>query len=134
MSKYFQGWVDDPHKVEQVMNDLPHPVFSDVWTPIKGSGKGKKVLLYDIISKVANRFPIREQTVGDCVAQGAAYAVDAVKAVLGSQKQPLKIFMLAVVYKLVVEAFVAMDQLELGPLVMLMNTGHCLEKNMETWT
>jgi len=81
MSDHPQGWVDDPHKVEQVMNDLPHPIFSDVWQPIKESGKGKKVLLYDIINKVCDKFPIRKQTIGDCVAQGAAYAVDAVKAV-----------------------------------------------------
>lgn len=85
MSKYphrMGGWVDDPWAVDKVMNDLPFPVFQDVWTPIKGTGKRKCVLLYDIIRKASGgSFPIRKQTVGDCVAQGAAYAVDAIKAV-----------------------------------------------------
>ncbi|MAR66601.1 MAG: hypothetical protein CL833_05045 [Crocinitomicaceae bacterium] len=81
MSDRPQGWVRDPRKVEDVMNELPHPVFSDVWSPIKDSGKGQTVLLYDIIRKVSGSFPHRNQTIGDCVSQGAAYAVDAVKAV-----------------------------------------------------
>lgn len=76
------GWIDDPAAVEAVMNDLPFPVFSDIWTPIKDSGKGKKVLLYDFIRKASNgQYPKRKQTIGDCVAHGAAYAVDAVKSV-----------------------------------------------------
>lgn len=76
------GWIDDPAAVEAVMNDLPFPVFSDIWTPIKDSGKGKKVLLYDFIRKASNgEYPKRKQTIGDCVAHGAAYAVDAVKSV-----------------------------------------------------
>ncbi len=79
--KRLQGWIDDPKMVEQIMSELPFPVFSDIWTPIKDSGKGKTVLLYDIIRKVAGTFPMRKQTVGDCVSQGAAYAVDAVKSV-----------------------------------------------------
>jgi len=81
MSNMHQGWIDDPKQVEAVMDELPFPVFSAVWSPIKESGKGKTVLLYDIIRKVAGSFPMRTQTIGDCVAHGAAYAVDAVKAV-----------------------------------------------------
>lgn len=76
------GWIDDPAAVEAVMNDLPFPVFSDIWTPIKDSGKGKRVLLYEFIKQASNgNFPKRKQTIGDCVAHGAAYAVDAVKSV-----------------------------------------------------
>ena len=75
------GWVDDPKAVESVMKDLPFPVFGDVWSSIKDSGKGKCVLLYKIIESVAKTFPMRKQTIGDCVSQGAAYAVDAIKAV-----------------------------------------------------
>ena len=75
------GWIKDEAKVQETMNSLPFPVFQDVWNAIKGSGAGKKALLYDIIQQVSGRFPIRTQTVGDCVSQGAAYAVDAIKAV-----------------------------------------------------
>lgn len=76
------GWIDDPQEVEQAMESLPFPVFSDIHSQIKkDSGKNKKVLLYDIIEKVSGSFPIRKQTIGDCVAHGAAYAVDAIKCV-----------------------------------------------------
>ena len=75
------GWVYDPRGVESSMSSLPHPVFGDAWGPIKGSGKDKVCLLYDYIYRVAGNFPIRLQTVGDCVSQGAAYAVDAAKCV-----------------------------------------------------
>lgn len=75
------GWQDKPKEVAAVMNTLPFPVFGDVWEPIKGTGKGKLVILSDIVTKVAGYFPNRFQTIGDCVSQGAAYAVDVIKAV-----------------------------------------------------
>jgi hypothetical protein len=75
------GWINDPKAVEQAMGDLPFPVFSDIHPSLKDSGKGKKMLLYDIIRKVAGTFPIRNQKISDCVSMGAAYAVDAIKAV-----------------------------------------------------
>ena len=82
MSRDLGGWVDDPAAVEAVMEQLPFPVFSDVWQPIKDTGKGKRILLYEFIRKASNgKYPKRKQTIGDCVAQGAAYAVDAVKSV-----------------------------------------------------
>lgn len=82
MSERIEGWVDDPAAVGQVMEDLPFPVFSDIWQPLKDSGKGKCVLLYEYIREASDgNWPNRRQTIGDCVSQGAAYAVDAVKAV-----------------------------------------------------
>jgi len=81
MSQLHFGWVNDPKAVEAVIQQLPFPIFNDVWSPIKDSGKGKTALLYDIITQVAGSFPMRKQTIGDCVSQGAAYAVDAIKAV-----------------------------------------------------
>lgn len=75
------GWVEAPKVVEGAMQDLPFAYFSDVWTPIKGTGVGKTLMLTDIITKVAGKFPLRLQTIGDCVSMGTAYAVDAVKAV-----------------------------------------------------
>lgn len=75
------GWIHDPHGVEKAMKSLPFPVFADVRSPIQDTGKGKKMLLYEIIRKVAGTFPIRHQLIGDCVSMGCAYAVDAIKAV-----------------------------------------------------
>lgn len=80
MSELF-GWINDPKKVEAVMNKLPFPVFGDIWEPLKGSGEKKVILLYEYIRKVAKEYPYRKQDIGDCVSHGAAYAVDAVKAV-----------------------------------------------------
>lgn len=75
------GWIDDPRGVEEAMSDLPYPVFSDIYSSMKGDGAGKKQLLYNIIRHVAGDFPIRKQSIGDCVSMGAAYAVDAIKCV-----------------------------------------------------
>lgn len=60
------GWVDDQKEVESTMNDLPFPVFQDIWGPIKGSGKNKVQLLHNIVEKVAGYFPNRHQVIGDC--------------------------------------------------------------------
>jgi hypothetical protein len=75
------GWVDDPRGVEQAMTTLPFPVFADVRSAIRGTGRGKKFLTYDIIRKVAGKFPVRNQKIGDCVSMGAAGAVDGIKAI-----------------------------------------------------
>jgi len=82
MSRDLGGWVDDPAAVYAVMEQLPFPVFSDVWQPIKDTGKNKRILLYEFIREASDgKYPKRKQTIGDCVAHGAAYAVDAVKSV-----------------------------------------------------
>ena len=75
------GWIKDREQVEQSMDSLPSPLFTEIWKPTKETGKGKIALLYSYIEKVAGLFPIRMQEVGDCVAQSAAYAVDAAKCV-----------------------------------------------------
>jgi hypothetical protein len=81
MSQLHFGWVNDPRAVEAIMQQLPFPIFNDVWSSIKDSGKGKIALIYDIITQVAGSFPMRKQDIGDCVSHGAAYVVDGIKAV-----------------------------------------------------
>lgn len=82
MFENLQGWVDDQREVEAVMNTLPFPVFSDLHPPMKDSGRGKTVLIYDYIRKASNgKFPIRFQKIGCCVSQAGAYCVDGVKSV-----------------------------------------------------
>lgn len=78
---HLQGWVDQPKEVEHVMNDLPFPVFGSIYPPMKDDGKGKIVLLHEIVEKVAKKFPVRHQLIGDCVSMGAACAVDCTKSV-----------------------------------------------------
>lgn len=77
----FFGWIDDPKTVEQSMQTMPYPVFGDIGSSIKGSGKGKKQLLYKLVIEVTGKFPNRKQTGPDCVSMGAACAVDIIKCV-----------------------------------------------------
>jgi len=39
MSNQYNGWVDDQDSVESVMQELPFPIFGDVGSDIKDSGK-----------------------------------------------------------------------------------------------
>lgn len=75
-----QGWVDDQHEVEKVMNSLPFPVFADIHPPLMDTGKKKVTLLHKIVAEVTKFDPskvlYRHQTIGDCVAQGGACVVD----------------------------------------------------------
>jgi hypothetical protein len=74
------GWVPDPQAVEAVLASLPLPVASDMhW--MRGTGEKAVALLHLSVAKVAGSFPIRLQTIGDCVSQGCACAVDVVKCV-----------------------------------------------------
>ena len=75
------GWIDSPKDVESTMDNLPFPIFSDVWTPIKGTGIGKIVVLTDIVEKVTGSFKSRLQEVGDCVSMAKGLAVDIAKSV-----------------------------------------------------
>lgn len=74
------GWLDKPKEVHGVMQALPMPIFGDVYGAFKGSGAGKKMLLHECIIKLLGSFPVRLQTIGDCVSMGAACAVDILKA------------------------------------------------------
>lgn len=77
---HLQGWVDKPKSVSAVMAELPIPVFGDVHGVLKDTGRGKIVLLYQCVERVAGKFNVRLQTIGDCVSMGAACAVDVLKA------------------------------------------------------
>ena len=50
------GWINDPKGVDLAMQGLPFPVFSMQHQAIKDTGAGKKMLLYDIIRRVPERF------------------------------------------------------------------------------
>lgn len=76
--EHFQGWVDSPNSVEEVMKTLPRPEFDGKL--IRDSGKNKTVLLYDIVRSVAGYVPQRIQERSDCVGNGWAGAVDTVKS------------------------------------------------------
>lgn len=76
------GWVNDPAEVEKVMNRLPYPVFGAAAEEIKGSGKGKTVLLYTAFYTVLGAFPkYVAQAIGDCVSHGSRTAIDTLKVI-----------------------------------------------------
>lgn len=71
------GWVQPTVEETAVcMAALPMPIFSDVYATVKGSGKGKRVLLSDFFRALTGRDLFRVQETGDCVSFGAANAVD----------------------------------------------------------
>jgi hypothetical protein len=78
---YPTGWIDDHREVDRVMGALPHPVFGITARPIRDTGKGKVVLLYQANRKVAGRDFCHTQTIGDCVSHGWSLLVDTLKCV-----------------------------------------------------
>lgn len=75
------GHVYDWRAVDDYVATLSRPMFAVSASPLAGSGDGKTVLLHKAVMEVAGYFPIRRQTIGDCVSMGAAGAVDCLKAV-----------------------------------------------------
>ena len=70
------------NEVEMWAAESKRPIFSASAPPeVRGSGEGKKVLLHKSLETVAGYVPIRHQTIGDCVSQGFATAVDILMAV-----------------------------------------------------
>lgn len=77
----FFGWQDRPEDVEKVLAQCKYPYMSGpVSQAICGSGTGKKQLLYKFVEKVAGKYPVRTQAIGDCVSFGHAGAIDCLKA------------------------------------------------------
>jgi len=77
---HLMGWKDEPKAVYAAMADLPFPLFKDAYGNIKGTGKGKTLLLPDIVRKVIGYFPMGHQLTGDCVSFGAGYATTVLSA------------------------------------------------------
>jgi hypothetical protein len=78
---YPTGWIDDHKEVDRIMGALPHPVFGVTARPIRDSGKGKTVLLYQANRKVFGRDFCHQQTIGDCVSHGWSLLIDTLKCV-----------------------------------------------------
>lgn len=70
------GLILDKKKVAEAQSALPFPVFSDVETDIRGTGKGKAILGHKIVKKFFGEFTIRHQKGPSCVSMGAAGACD----------------------------------------------------------
>lgn len=74
-SKFFGWFPTQPKDYEAFCSRLPLPYFSDV-NHIKGTAKGKTVLLYEYVRQLNNGKDILTTQVGsDCTAHGAACAI-----------------------------------------------------------
>lgn len=79
MSFQPQGWINDQKIVEEIKASMKNPFFYQAAPMIKGSGKGKMALLHLNFDKLKIPFPLRFQTIGDCVSQATALCVDTLK-------------------------------------------------------
>jgi hypothetical protein len=75
------GWVDDWKAVDRSLSAMHSPVFSVAARPIKGTGEGKTVLLWEAEIAVTGKISIHNQTIGDCVSQGSAKVTHVLKCV-----------------------------------------------------
>ncbi len=74
------GWVPRPEESDRIAQAQPISTLAEAsW--LKDSGKGKVALLYKSLIKVAGKFTLRDQKIGDCVSMGAAMACDVLAAV-----------------------------------------------------
>lgn len=106
------GWIFDPAGVMQCVAALP-PAFrawSTCASSLDGTGAGKMTLLYPMLTKVAGRFPLRNQgQIGSCVAVSSAGATDTLQAVqmlLHKQSQGFKLIS--------AEAYYGFSRVEVG--------------------
>jgi len=86
MFTQFCGWHNDPAEVVRIQQMQPHGVYAQAAGVYgaNGIGAGKRVLLYKAIYTAwggKEKYVPRFQKIGDCVSQGAANAVDVLRAI-----------------------------------------------------
>lgn len=84
------GWSPNPAAVDQFVATLRRPVFRVGAVSARDTGAGRVVLLHRATETAFGRFPVRQQTIGDCVSQAWALAVDvlaAVEIVIGGEAE-----------------------------------------------
>ena len=77
---HLTGWSNLPEETEGIMKGLPIPIFENASAELKGTGKGKTVLLYEFIQKLYPNFE-QIQQVSDCTSFMAAHCIDILKGV-----------------------------------------------------
>jgi len=76
------GWVDSSAAREEFIRTHPEPFLSQQYESIKGSGRGKVVLLYKFFEEITkNPLVPHYQEIGDCVAHAFGLGVDVLTAV-----------------------------------------------------
>lgn len=75
-TSFLGGWIRDDDAVDAIKSEMQFPMLSQAGPEIKGTGKGKIALLYKFFSKNNISFPLKHQTVGDCVSQASAIVAE----------------------------------------------------------
>ncbi len=73
------GYIFDPRAKDEFLSSQSYQYFNEV--NIKGSGKGKRALLWQYAKKLDSRSFTEAQTTGDCVSHGSRNARDISRAV-----------------------------------------------------
>lgn len=76
------GWLDKPIIRNKWITDQRYPFLNDLDTDIRGTGKGRVVLLYKFLEEILGH-PIApySQGIGDCVSMGFARGIDILTAI-----------------------------------------------------
>ncbi len=107
---YF-GWLPMPGEVEKVLNQLERPLFGCAAPHLKGTGKGKKVILYDAQKAVVGRWlSYAAQQIGDCVGHMGGRVTDIVTNVRIAVKGKRELWLA----KACSEAAYALSRVEIG--------------------
>jgi hypothetical protein len=78
----FTGWINDAESRKQFVKTHQFPFFRQHLQGIKGTGEGKKVLLYKLFEQVTGRPLVPHyQQIGDCVGHAYGLGVDVLTAV-----------------------------------------------------
>ena len=104
------GRLEDPRVVDEFCSQARRPVFGVSAAPLQDSGKGKVALLYQAVEQAMGSYPVRLQTVGDCVSQAFAGAVD----VLASVERVIKGEREVVTHATASEAIYGLARVEVG--------------------
>jgi len=78
----YAGWINDAAARREFVKTYRYPFLSQRMEDIKGTGKGRKVLLYKLFEQVTGRPLVPHyQTVGDCIGHAYGLGVDVLTAV-----------------------------------------------------
>ncbi len=76
------GWLDNPKIRDAWITNQRYPFLNDLDSDIKGTGKGRVVLLYKFLESILGHpFAPYSQAIGDCVSMGFARGVDILTAI-----------------------------------------------------
>jgi len=78
----YAGWLDDTKSRARFVKANRYPFLNQLSSNIKGTGKGKKVLLWKLFEQITGRPLVPHyQTVGDCVSHAFGLGIDVLTAV-----------------------------------------------------